>query len=105
MTRRQFVRHRTRSGSIALDEEPMPHDPMELPPELRSKLPDPDMQEAPRALLRAARRAREIAKRTGTGVVVFRDGKVVEVSPDDDMEDSLAVSRCADSGTLGRVLG
>lgn len=52
-----------------------------------SQLPDPDMQEAPRALLRAARRAREVAKRAGTGVVVFRDGKVVEVSPDDDADD------------------
>lgn len=51
---------------------------------LESRLPDPDMQEAPRALLRAARRARETAKRTGTGVVVFRDGVIVEESPDDD---------------------
>lgn len=74
----------------------MPHDPIELPPELRSKLPDADMQEAPRALLRAAYRAREIAKRTGTGVVVFRDGKVVEVSPDEDVDDSRAVSGPAD---------
>jgi len=58
---------------------------------LESQLPDPDMQEAPRALLRAAQRAREIAKRTGTGVVVFRDGKVQEVSPDDE-DDSPAAS-------------
>jgi hypothetical protein len=54
---------------------------------LESQLPDPDMQEAPRALLRASRRAREVARRTGTGVVLFRDGKVVEVSPDDDSDD------------------
>lgn len=59
---------------------------------LESQLPDPDMQEAPKALLRAARRAREIAKRTGTGVVVIRDGEVVEVSPDDDSDDSSAAS-------------
>ena len=55
---------------------------------LESRLPDADMQEAPRALLRAARRAREIAKRTGTGVIVLRDGVVVEESPDDDADDS-----------------
>lgn len=59
---------------------------------LESQLPDPDMQEAPRALLRAARRAREVARRTGTGVVVFRDGRVVEVSPDDDAEDAPVAS-------------
>ena len=59
---------------------------------LESQLPDPDMQEAPRALLRAARRAREVARRTGTGVVVFRDGKIVEVSPDDDAEDAPVAS-------------
>ncbi|MGQ0592892.1 MAG: hypothetical protein ACT4QB_09635 [Gammaproteobacteria bacterium] len=36
------------------------------------------MQAAPAALLRAARRAREIARQTGTAVVVVRDGKLVE---------------------------
>lgn len=36
------------------------------------------MQAAPRALLRAARRAREIAYRTGTPLVIMRDGVVVE---------------------------
>lgn len=46
-----------------------------------SCLPDPDMQAAPAALLRAARRAREIAQRTGTAVVVMRDGKLVEEHP------------------------
>lgn len=43
-----------------------------------SKLPNPDMQAAPRALVRAARRAREIAYRTGTPLVIMRDGVVVE---------------------------
>ncbi|MDQ3563307.1 MAG: hypothetical protein M3436_03925 [Pseudomonadota bacterium] len=43
-----------------------------------SRLPDVDMQAAPAALLRAARRAREIARQTGTAVVVVRDGKLVE---------------------------
>ena len=45
---------------------------------LVSKLPDADMQAVPAALLRAGRRAREIAKQTGTAVVVTRDGKLVE---------------------------
>ncbi len=43
-----------------------------------SRLPDTDMQAAPAVLLRAARRAREIAWQTGTAVVVVRDGKLVE---------------------------
>jgi hypothetical protein len=43
-----------------------------------SKLPDADMQSAPKALLRAARRAREIARRTGTPIVVRREGKLIE---------------------------
>ena len=46
--------------------------------ELESKLPDKDMQGAPRALLRAARRAREIARATNTPLVIMRDGVVVE---------------------------
>ncbi len=45
---------------------------------MQSKLPDPDMQAAPHALLRAAQRAREIARRTGTPLVVLRDGVIVE---------------------------
>jgi len=45
---------------------------------LVSKLPDADMQATPAALLRAGRRAREIAKQTDTAVVVMRDGKLVE---------------------------
>lgn len=46
--------------------------------ELQSKLPDSDMQAAPRALLRAARRAREIAMQTNTPIVIVRDGVLVE---------------------------
>ena len=45
---------------------------------LESKLADADMQAAPKALPRAARRAREIARQTGTALVVRRDGKLIE---------------------------
>ena len=50
-----------------------------------SKLDDPDMQAAPTALIRAAKRAHLIAHQTGTKVVVMRDGKVVEIDPDPEM--------------------
>lgn len=43
-----------------------------------SKLPDADMQGAPRAMLRAALRAREIARQTNTPLAVMRDGVLVE---------------------------
>lgn len=46
--------------------------------ELRSNLADADMQAAPRALARAAKRAREIARQTGTPLVIVRDGVLVE---------------------------
>jgi hypothetical protein len=54
--------------------------------DLQSKLPNADMQGAPKALLRAARRAREVARQTGTGIVIVRDGVIVEerVSETDD---------------------
>lgn len=45
---------------------------------LHSKLPNKDMQGAPRALLRAARRAREIARATNTPIVIVRDGVLVK---------------------------
>ena len=55
---------------------------------LESKLPDPDMQGADKALLRAARRAREIARQTNTPLIIVRDGVLVEewvtdVEPED----------------------
>ncbi|MFO1421100.1 MAG: hypothetical protein U1F59_09280 [Candidatus Competibacteraceae bacterium] len=46
--------------------------------QLVSRLPDADMQAAPKALLRAAQRAREIAKQTHTPLVVVRDGVLIE---------------------------
>jgi hypothetical protein len=50
---------------------------------LESKLPNADMQAALKALLRAARRAREIARQTKTPLVIERDGLLVEIDPDD----------------------
>jgi hypothetical protein len=58
--------------------------------DLKSKLPDADMQAAPQALLRAARRAREVARQTNTAIVIVRDGVLVEErvtgSDHDDLE-------------------
>ena len=51
--------------------------------DLESKLPNPDMQAAPRALLRAARRARDVARQTHTAIVVVRNGVLVELNPDE----------------------
>ena len=53
---------------------------------LESKLPNADMQAAPRALLRASLRAREIARQTKTQLVVVIDGVLREVDPDDKLE-------------------
>jgi hypothetical protein len=50
------------------------------------ELPDADMQSAPRGLLRAAQRAREVARATRTGLVIVRDGVLVRV-PYDQIED------------------
>lgn len=47
---------------------------------MQSRLPDADMQAAPRALLRAAQRARDVARQTKTALVVIRDGVLVEES-------------------------
>jgi len=49
-------------------------------------LPDADMQSAPRGLLRAAQRAREVARATRTGLAVVIDGVMVTV-PWDQIED------------------
>ena len=59
---------------------------------LESKLPDADMQAAPRALLRAARRAREIARQTNTAIVIIRGGTLVEETVTDiEAADSIAM--------------
>ena len=43
---------------------------------------DADTEGITAALMRGARRAHQIARQAGTGVVVMRDGKVVEIEPD-----------------------
>ena len=58
-----------------------------------SKLPDPDMQAVPAALMRAMRRAHLIAHQTGTGVVVMRDGEVVEIEPDPELYEGFVPTR------------
>ena len=45
---------------------------------MTSKLADADMQAAPKALLRSALRAREIARQTNTPLVLMRDGVLVD---------------------------
>ena len=45
---------------------------------MTSKLADADMQAAPKALLRPAQRAREIARQTNTPLVLVRVGVLVE---------------------------
>ena len=46
-----------------------------------SQAKDPDLRAAAAALLRARKRAEEIARETGTLLVEWRDGKVVMVPP------------------------
>ena len=50
---------------------------------------DPDMQGVMPALHRAARDAHKIAHQTGTGVIIMRDGKVVEIEPDPEMYENV----------------
>ncbi len=50
-----------------------------------SRLKDADMRAAPAALVRAAQRAREIAARTGTPLIVTQNGALVEKAVTSDM--------------------
>lgn len=51
-----------------------------LHPPIVSRLSDADMQAVPAALARAAQSARELAVRTGTPLVVTRDGQLIEAA-------------------------
>jgi hypothetical protein len=55
-----------------------------------SKLPDDDMQAAPAALVRAGLQAREVARKTGTAVVIVRHGILVEELVDDSSQPAKA---------------
>ncbi len=61
--------------------------------EILLKRDDPEVEGMTVALVRAARRAHQIAHQTahqtGTGVVVMRDGEVVEIEPDPEMYEGL----------------
>ena len=50
-----------------------------------SQLDDPDLQGVFAALMRARKRAHKIAHDTNTGIVIMRDGEVVEVPPDPEL--------------------
>jgi len=63
---------------------------MKESPEKKSPNPDDtDVEGVTAALIRAARRAHLIAHQAGTGVVVMRGGKVVEIEPDPEMYGNL----------------
>ncbi len=55
-----------------------------------SHLKDADMRAAPAALVRAGQRAREIAARTGTPLIVTQNGEVVEKAITADMIEPFA---------------
>lgn len=48
---------------------------------MKSRITDPDLAKSRDALLRAGQRARELAERTGTPLVTWRDGKVFKEIP------------------------
>ncbi len=49
-----------------------------------NRLDDPDMRGAEKAIHRAARKARERARRFGHGIIVYENGKMVEKFQDRD---------------------
>ena len=48
------------------------------------RLNDPDMRGAEKAILRAALKARERARRFGHGIIVYENGKMIEKLPEKD---------------------
>lgn len=58
-----------------------------------SEAKDPDLRNIDIALKRAAVRAREIAKRCGTPLVVNREGKTILVNPDELQNSSSEASK------------
>jgi hypothetical protein len=70
---RAFLKYRASTDELIIKERLM-----KIPV---SRLPDKDMQKAPKALARAAIRAKELARETGTAFVVMRNGKLVREIP------------------------
>lgn len=62
-----------------------------LPASLVSRMPNANMQAAPDDLLRAAGRARGIAGRNGTPLIIFREGVLMEIHPGDPLFDYFGV--------------
>ena len=52
------------------------------------RLDDPDFRNAEIAMLRAAKRARERAKRFGHGVMIYENGKIIEERLEADPKDA-----------------
>ncbi len=52
------------------------------------RLDDPDFRNAEIAMLRAAKRARERAKRFGHGVMIYENGKIIEERVEADPKDA-----------------
>lgn len=51
------------------------------------RLNDPDFRNAEIAMLRAAKKARERAKRFGHGVMIYENGEIIEEQPEADSKD------------------
>lgn len=49
---------------------------------------DADLRLSPQAMQRAARRARELAARTGTAIVISQDGVIEHIRPQQDATES-----------------
>ncbi len=86
--RRRFEAGLRNVRSLRVDCRQMFDNSGPLPLLLEEDATNDDMRAAPRAMLRAAHRAREIAFRTGTPIVIMRDGIVVrEMVTEKDLED------------------
>ena len=69
-----------------------------------SNLPDDDMQATPRALVRAARRARELAAQSGTPLILSRAGRVVEC-PVTDQDQAVSVRNNSSTTETTQITG
>ena len=63
---------------------------------------DPDLRLSPQAMQRAALRARELAARTGTAIVVSHDGVIEEISPQAGMNAPSVQETVATYGKVSR---